>query len=142
MATHSGLSNVKTADSTVTDDFTVTDDLVVGGSATLPEVNLDADAVTLSSNAGTITKNAARITTESLSTAHTASQALTITKTGVAAGDLAFATISGGTNSAGLPGISKVVCTSNTVTITLTNYAASTNAFNGTFIIDLLVAKP
>jgi D-alanyl-D-alanine carboxypeptidase len=142
MATHSGLSNVRSADQTVTDDFTVTDALTVGGLATLPAINVDADTVTLETNAGTITKNAARITTESLTTAHTASQALTITKTGVAAGDLAVATISGGTNSAGLPGISKVVCTTNTVTITLTNYAASTNAFNGTFIIDLLVVKP
>lgn len=105
------------------------------------KINLDSGTGTFSSNAVTVTKYAAVLTTESLSTAHTASQALAVTLSGVAAGDLAFAQIAGGTNTGGLPGISKVVCTSNTVTITLTNYAASTNAFNGTFVINLVVFK-
>lgn len=103
------------------------------------EIDLGTDAQTCVSNAATTTKNAAIITSESLTTAHTASQALAITKTGVVAGDVATAQIIGGTNSGGLPGISKVVCTANTVTISLTNYAASTNAFNGTFIIGLQI---
>lgn len=107
----------------------------------LARIDFDSGTATCSSNAATITKWSAAITTESLTTAHTASQALTITKTGVAAGDLAFAQIIGGTNTGGLPGISKVVCTSNTVTITLTNYAAATNAFNGTFVIALVINK-
>jgi hypothetical protein len=104
-------------------------------------LDVNAGTVTLSSNAGTITKYAAKITTESLTTAHTASATLTLTLAGVVAADLAFAQIAGGTNSAGLPVISKVVCTTNTVTITLTNYAVTTNAFNGTFIINLVVFK-
>lgn len=103
------------------------------------DIDISSDAQTCVSNAATTTKNAAVITTESLTTAHTASQALAITKTGVAAGDVATAQIIGGTNTGGLPGISKVVCTANTVTISLTNYAASTNAFNGTFIIGLQI---
>lgn len=105
------------------------------------KVSADSTTATLSSNAATITKYAAKITTESLTTAHTASQALTVTLTGVAAGDLAFAVIAGGTNTGGLPIIAKCVTTTNTVTITLTNQALTTNAFNGTFIINLLVLK-
>lgn len=105
------------------------------------KIDLDSETGTFSSNAVTITKYAAVLTTESLSTAHTASQALTVTLSGVAATDLAFAQIAGGTNTGGIPDISKVVCTSNTVTITLRNLATSTNAFNGTFIINLVVFK-
>lgn len=105
------------------------------------KIDLDSATGTFSSNAVTVTKWAAVLTTESLSTAHTASQALAVTLTGVAAGDLAFAQIAGGTNTGGIPDISKVVCTTNTVTITLRNLATSTNAFNGTFVINLVVFK-
>lgn len=105
------------------------------------KLSADSTTATLSSNAATITKYAAKITTESLTTAHTASVALVITLSGVAAGDLAFAQIAGGTNTGGLPLINSVVTTANTVTINLKNQALTTNAFNGTFIINLLVLK-
>lgn len=104
------------------------------------QIDLDSATATLSSNAATITKWGAVITTESLTTAHTATQALVITKTGVAAGDLAFISMVGGTNTQGVP-VFNAVCTSNTVTITLRNNAIATNAFNGTFIFNLWVVK-
>lgn len=105
------------------------------------KVSADSTTATLSSNAATITKYAAKITTESLTTAHTASVALVITLSGVAAGDLAFAQLAGGTNTGGLPIINSVVTTTNTVTINLKNQALTANAFNGTFFINLLVLK-
>lgn len=106
----------------------------------LARIDLDSGTATLSSNAATITKWSAVITTESLSTAHTAAATLTITKTGVAAGDLAMISMVGGTNTAGVP-VFNAVCTTNTVTITLRNNAIATNAFNGTFIFNLVILK-
>lgn len=108
--------------------------------AGIARIDLDSATAALSSNAATITKWSAVITTESLTTAHTASQALVITKTGVAAGDIAMVCFNGGTNTGGVP-VMKAVCTTDTVTITLTNNAIITNAFNGTFIINLIVFK-
>ncbi len=118
---------------------------LAGGTGTpaVARLDFDSEAKTLTSNAVTMTtgKFAAVITTESLTTAHTASQALTITCAGVAAGDLAMITRSGGTNTGGVPNITSVVCTTNTVTINLKNEALATNAFNGTFIFNLIVFK-
>jgi hypothetical protein len=105
----------------------------------IARVDWDSGTATCSSNAATITKWTAVITSESLSTAAAASQALTITKVGTAAGDLAFVQLAGGTNSAGTP-IVNAVCTTDTVTITLKNQHASA-AFNGTFILNLCIFK-
>lgn len=88
--------------------------------------------------AATITKWAAVVTTDALTTAHTASQAIVITKVGVVAGDFAMISCAGGTNTGGVP-IYKAVTTTDTVTITLQNNAIATNAFNGTFIFNLIV---
>lgn len=101
---------------------------------------LGSVSATLSSNAATITSYSAKITTESLTTAHTASQALVITKVGVVAGDFAMISMVGGTNTQGVP-VFKAVCTTDTVTITLTNNAIAANAFNGTFIFNLMIFK-
>lgn len=103
-------------------------------------LDFDSGTLTLSSNAGTTTKWLTRVTTESLTTAHTAAATLVITKAGVDAGDYVFITQAGGTNTGGVP-VFKVVCTANTVTITLQNNAIATNAFNGTFIFNLLIVK-
>lgn len=103
-------------------------------------LRVPSSTATLSSNAATITTWAAVITTESLTTAHTAAATLVITKSGVAAGDLAQVTFAGGTNTQGVP-IANAVCTTNTVTITLRNNAIATNAFNGTFIFNLHIFK-
>lgn len=107
--------------------------------AALQNMDLDSGTGTFSSNALTATKRALQVTTESLSTAHTASQALAITLSGVSSTDLAFVTRSGGTNTTGVPNITSVVCTTNTVTINLKNEALATNAFNGTFKFNVLV---
>lgn len=95
---------------------------------------------TLTTNAATITSRAARITTESLTTAHTAAETLVITCAGVEAGDMAMVSMCGGTNTGGVP-VFHAVCTADTITITLRNNAIATNAFNGTFIFNLLVFK-
>lgn len=105
------------------------------------QVDLASTTGTFSSNAVTITQYAAVLTTESLTTAHTASQALVVTKTGVSAGDIAILTRAGGSNTGGVPNVTSVVCTSNTVTINLKNEALSVNAFNGTFIFNLVIFK-
>lgn len=106
----------------------------------LDTLDFDMGTLTLSSNAGTTTKWATRVTTESLTTAHTAAATLTITKQGVDAGDIAMISLCGGTNTQGVP-VFHAVCTANTVTITLRNNAIATNAFNGTFIFNLLIFK-
>lgn len=112
------------------------------GVAAIARIDLNSETKTLSSNAVTMTTGvfAAVITTESLTTAHTATQALVITCAGVASGDLAMISMVGGTNTAGVP-VFNAVCTSNTITITLRNNAIATNAFNGTFIFNLIVFK-
>jgi hypothetical protein len=104
-------------------------------------LDIDSTTATLVSHAATITKYAAIITTEALTTAHTATQAFVITKVGVAAGDLAFVSLNGGTNTGGIPIIKSVVCTTDTVTVTLWNAAKATDALNGTLIFNLLIAK-
>ncbi len=112
------------------------------GVAAVARIDLNSETKTLSSNAVTMTTGvfAAVITTEALTTAHTATQALTITCAGVASGDLAMISMVGGTNTAGVP-VFNAVCTTNTVTITLRNNAIATNAFNGTFIFSMIIFK-
>lgn len=106
----------------------------------IARIDWDSATATLSSNAATITKWSAVVTTEALTTAHTASQALVITKVGVAAGDIAMVSKVGGTSTGGIP-IFSAVCTTDTVTVTILNAAKSTDAFNGTFIFNLLIFK-
>ena len=99
-----------------------------------------ADAITLSSNAGTMTKRAAVVTSESLTTAAGASQAMTITKTGVVAGDLVFITRAGGTNTRRSYAYDAVT-TTDTITVTVYNNEP-TNALNGTLKFNVLhIAK-
>lgn len=118
-------------------NITVTGLLTLGAAATTKS---NASAVTCSSNAATTTTQFTKITSESLTTAHTASQALVITKVGTATTDFAVASIIGGTNTGGVP-VLKTACTTDTVTITIQNAAIATNAFNGTFIIWLQTFK-
>lgn len=125
-----------TGASTVTGAMTFNSDPVIGVGKT---INLDSATATLSSNAATVTKYAVQVTTEALTTAAEASQAFVITLTGVAATDLAIVQDAGGTNTR-LGVIYKAVCTTNTVTVTVTNVTA-TNAFNGTLIFNLWVLK-
>lgn len=107
--------------------------------AGIARIDLDSATATLSSHAATITKWSAVITTEALTTAAGASQAFAITKTGVAAGDIAVVNRVGGTSTAGIP-LLRTVCTSNTVTVTVDNAHASA-ALNGTLIFNLVIFK-
>lgn len=118
------------------DTLTVTNQVVFGAGATL---DADSGTVTLSSNAGTLSKMAGVITTESLTTAAGASQALTITNTLVASTDLILLSRGGGSNSAGSP-LMRVVPGTGSFVVTLDNVHASA-AFNGTFKIAYLVLK-
>ena len=101
--------------------------------------DLDSATGTFSSNAVTITKYASQLTTESLTTAGGASQALVVTLTGVAATDLSFVQYAGGTNTTRNFTLA-AVSTSNTVTITVYNNTAAT-ALNGTIILNLWIVK-
>lgn len=118
---------------TITGLATLTAGVVYGATATTKS---NKSAVTCTSNAATTTTQYTVVTTESLSTAHTAAQAIVITLVGVASGDMAIATLNGGTNTQGVP-VLKAVCTTDTITITIQNCAIATNAFNGTFVINL-----
>lgn len=103
-------------------------------------IDLDSFTATLSSNATSQTKFAGVITTESLTTVAGASQALTITLTGlVAAGDIAIVTKAGGGNTRKNYQL-EAVTSSNTVTVTVYN-TEPVNALNGTLIFNLWVLK-
>jgi hypothetical protein len=99
----------------------------------------EATTATLSSNAATITKYAAQITSEALTTAAGSSQAFAITLSGVSATDLAFVQFVGGSNTRYNLQF-RAACTTDTVTVTLTN-TEPTNAVNGTVIFNLWVVK-
>lgn len=111
-------------------------DILVGTGKT---INLDSTTATLSSNAATITKYACVVTSEALTTAAGSSQAFAITLSGVAAGDLAFVTRAGGTNTRRSYNYDAVTST-DTVTVTVYNNEP-TNALNGTLKFNLWVLK-
>lgn len=128
-----GIATITSA--TITTANVTTLALAAGGT-----VDLDSTTATLSSNAATITKWACKVTTEALTTAAGASQAFTITLSGVAAGDFAFVQGTGaGTNTRNNHNYT-AACTSNTVTVTVRN-TEPTNALNGTLVFNLIVFK-
>lgn len=96
-------------------------------------------ATTMTSNAATVTSYFLQCTTPALTTAAGASQAEVITLTGVAATDIAFVTVAGGTNTRKNLNL-EAVCTSNTVTVTIYN-SEPTNAVNGTIIFNVWILK-
>lgn len=96
-------------------------------------------ATTMTSNAATVTSYFLQCTTPSLTTAAAASQAEVITLTGVAAADIAFVTVAGGTNTRKNINL-EAVCTTNTVTVTIYN-SEPTNAINGTIIFNVWILK-
>ncbi len=96
-------------------------------------------SATLSSNAATVTSYFTQITTESLTTAAGANQALVITLTGAAAGDIAFISKAGGTTTRKNFQLEGVM-TTNTCTVTLYN-TEPINAINGTVIFNLWILK-
>lgn len=99
----------------------------------------DVGTGTCSSNAVTISKMAGVITTEALTTAAGASQAITLTNTLAAVGDLVIPYIVGGTNTRAHINVF-AVATAGGATITINNIGP-TNAINGTVIIGFLLIK-
>jgi hypothetical protein len=79
------------------------------------------------------------VTTEALTTAGGASQAIVITNTTVAAGDIILIGKQGGTNTVKAYDI-EAVATTNTITATIYNNTAATQ-LNGTIIFSFLVIK-
>ncbi len=96
-------------------------------------------ATTMTANAATVTSYFLQCTTPSLSTAAGASQAETITLTGVAATDIVFVTKAGGSNTTKLYTL-EAVATTNTVTVTIYNIGPSV-ALNGTVIFNVWIMK-
>lgn len=140
----SGTDNALTITGTLTATSAAT---VTLGTATITTLNIgtggkikaDAGAGTAVSNALTISKMAGVITTEALTTAGAGSQAIVLTNTLIAAGDIILLTLAGGTNT--VKNITfQAVATANTGTITVYNNTAAT-ALNGTLIINFLVIK-
>lgn len=116
---------------------TFTGGLTLGATAV---VKTNVSSQTCTSNACTTTTKITLVTTESLTTAHTAAQAIVVTLVGTTTAMFAKAMIVGGTNTQGVP-ILKTACTTDTITITIQNAAIATNPFNGTFIIWLEVVS-
>ena len=89
---------------------------------------------------GTMTTLSAQVTSDAITTAGGATHVATITYTGIAATDIVFITKAGGTNSNTENYSYKAVCTTNTITVTLSNNTAATS-LNGTVIFNILVVK-
>lgn len=96
-------------------------------------------ATTFTSNAATGTSYFIQATTPALTTAAGSSQAEVYTLTGVAATDIAFVTVAGGTNTRKNISL-EAVCTTDTVTVTIYN-TEPVNAINGTIIFNVMILK-
>jgi hypothetical protein len=116
--------------------ISATTPIVIGAATTLKS---NVTAVTATSNIATVTNYLLQVTTPSLSTAAGAAQTEVITLTGLAATDIAFVQLAGGTSTVTDVQIS-AVCTTNTLTITLTNTGPSA-ALNGTVILNVWILK-
>lgn len=100
------------------------------------------NSLTATAVAGAVTLNAmmGKITTEALTTAAAAAYTLTITNDRIVAVDHVYVSIANGTNSAGVPIVSRVTCAAGSVAIVISNEHAA-NAFNGTLIVSFKVEK-
>lgn len=116
--------------------ISATTPIVIGAATTLKS---NVTAVTATSNIATVTNYLLQVTTPSLSTAAGAAQTEVITLTGLTATDIAFVQLAGGTSTVTDVQIS-AVCTTNTLTITLTNTGPSA-ALNGTVILNVWILK-
>lgn len=116
----------------------------LSGLATAGSLKVDTGTKTATASAGaaTLAKFAGVITSEALTTAAAAAYTLVITTTaiGVAAADQAYASVANGTNTQGVPVVTRVTCGVNTVTVVVTNLHAS-EALNGTLKIAYHVLK-
>lgn len=115
--------------------------LTVGAGGT---INADSATATATGNnttqSATVTKMAGTVTTGALTTAANGTTSVVLTLTGVAAGDLVFATIAGGTNTVAVY-VQSAIATTDTITIKLRNGVNATTALNGTVAIHYLWVK-
>lgn len=95
---------------------------------------------TASAGAATLNMAAGKITSESLTTAAAAAYTLTLTNSKVAAADMVFASVANGTNTQGVPIVSKVTPATGSAVIIVQNNHAS-EAFNGTIKVSFVVVK-
>jgi hypothetical protein len=102
------------------------------------DVTTAANAVTGSGTAATINAYSGTITTASLSTAANTSVTYTVTDAYCTANSTVLVNIAGGTNSAGLPLILRVVPGNGSFVITFRNFDG-TNALSGTLIFKFII---
>jgi hypothetical protein len=88
----------------------------------------------------TINQSIGEATTASLTTAAGSTYSFSINNTEAAAGDIVMATLSPGTNSAGIPIFERVGATSERIDFRILNIH-DTDAFNGTIKIQFLLIK-
>lgn len=93
-----------------------------------------AGAVTLSSTLG-------KITTEALTTAAGALYTLTVTDDQVAAADIIMVSIANGTNTQGIPILSRVTPAAGSFVVTIENNNIAAQALNGTLVVSFEVRK-
>lgn len=110
----------------------ITSDDDVAAWAKTPQVDNGIESAT--AGAATLSKYSGVITSEALTTAAAALYTLTITNTKAAAGQVAFASLSNGTNSQGTPHVVSVTPGAGTLVIVIRNDHAS-QALNGTIKI-------
>lgn len=93
---------------------------------------------TAASNAATTRGRRVQITSEALTTAAAATYTLTLTNSEVKADSMVLCTVKNGTNTQGVPVITKITPAAGTVAVIVQNNHAS-EALNGTLVIDFLV---
>lgn len=126
-----------TAGTAVATGISATTPVVIAAATTLKS---NVVAKTMTSNIGTVTNYILQCTTPSLTTAAAASQTEVITLTGLAATDIAFVQLAGGTNT--IHGLEiSAVATTNTLTVNLYNNNVAASALNGTVIFNVWILK-
>jgi hypothetical protein len=119
-------------------NLTLIDPTIVGGTSPLQAIGANALSVVATGPTATLNATTGKITTASLSTAAGSTYTLTLTNSVVAVGDLVFASVQNGTNTAGIPTITTVsTSTANQIAFTIHN-SSSSAAFNGSLVISFL----
>jgi len=113
--------------------------IAAGGNLVVDNANVSATGNDTTQTV-TATKQSGIVTTGALTTAAAAVTEVVITLAGVVAGDVCLATLAGGTNTTPVE-IASVVCTTNTITVTLRNAIQSVTALNGTVAFHYFYCK-
>jgi len=98
-------------------------------------------AATATSGTATLSDLMGKVTTDASSAAADATYTLTLTNTKVAAGDMAFASVTLSSGTAAGVAVKDVLCGSETLTIVLVNTDADTAWSSAAFIISYMVIK-